>query len=144
MKSFSLGLMLVMGTAALRAEDPTIRTGEHTRTSKRVWVRRATLAASCAASLAFDTWSTHRMLAAGAVESNPLLANSRGTTSWARTIGLKAGVCGVSALLQETNTFHAWSGSNADWTWTRINAATAAAYTLTSIHNLGLANQLSK
>jgi hypothetical protein len=144
MKVFSLGLMLVMCTSALRAEDLAIGFTHHSRTSKRVWIRRATLAAGCAASLALDTWSTHRALQAGAIETNPLLANSQGTTNWARTIGLKAGVCGVSALLQETNTFHTWRSPNADWTWTGVNAATTAAYTWTSIHNFGLANQLSK
>jgi hypothetical protein len=144
MKFFSLGLMLVMCTSALRAEDLAIGLSHHSRTPKRVWIRRATLAAGCAASLALDTWSTHRMLQAGAIETNPLLANSQGGTNWARTIGLKAGVCGVSALMEETNTFHAWRSPNADWTWTGINAATTAAYTWASIHNFSLANPLSK
>lgn len=146
MKIFSLGLVLVLCTAALRAEDLAVRgiAPEHSRTSKRVWIRRATLAAGCAASLALDTWSTHRAMAAGAIESNPLIANSQGHPDWGRTIGLKAGACGISAVLQETGVFHTWQGRNADWTWTGINAATAAAYTWTTLHNLGLANGLSK
>jgi hypothetical protein len=150
MKIFSLlpmrVLVLVLCISALRAEDLALPvTGrEHSRASKRVWILRATLIAGCAASLALDTWSMHRALAAGATESNPVLANSQSQTNWGRTIGLKAGACGLSAVLQETGIFHTWQGPSADWTWTGINAATTAAYTWTAIHNLGLANQPAK
>jgi hypothetical protein len=138
--------MLILSTVASRAEDLSVSGGvnAHSRALKRVWIRRATLVAGCAASLALDTWSTHRALSAGATESNPLLANSQNQTSWGRTIGLKAGACGLSAVLQETGTFHTWQTPNADWTWTGINAATGAAYTWIAIHNLGLGNQPSK
>ncbi|HML17059.1 MAG TPA: hypothetical protein VK419_08530 [Bryobacteraceae bacterium] len=150
MKIFSLGLILglvlVLCTTAVGAEDLAVRRSapEHSRTSKRVWIRRATLVAGCAASLVLDTWSTRRAIAAGAIESNPLIANSQGHPDWGRAFGLKAGACGVSAVLQETGTFRTWQGRNADWTWTGINAATAAAYTWTTLHNLGLASELSK
>lgn len=146
MKVVYLGLMLVICGSALRAEDLLTSGGgrEHSPTPKRVWIRRATLVAGCAAGLALDTWSSHRALAAGAIEDNPLLANSQGHMDWGRTVGLKAGACGLSAVLQETGTFHRWQGRDADWTWTGINAATTAAYTWIMLHNLGLANRLSK
>ena len=138
MKILCLTLMLTILMPAMKAEDLAVRSAsaEHSRTPKRVWIRRATLAAGCAASLALDSWSTHRALASGGVEMNPVLANSQGRANWSRAIGFKAGACGLSAILQETNTFHAWSGRNADWTWTGFNAATAAGYTWVARHNL--------
>lgn len=146
MKAFTFGLALVMCAASLSAEDLAIPQDvhEHSHTSKRVWIRRATLAAACAASLGLDSWSTHRALAAGGVESNPLLANAQGRTSWGRAIAFKAAGCGAPAVLQETGTFHAWESPNADWTWTGINAATMAVYTAIALHNLGIANSLTK
>lgn len=146
MKVLSFGLLLVLCSAALRAEDLAIPTNkrEHSHASRRVWIRRITLAAGCAASLALDSWSTHRALEAGGVESNPLLQNSQGQTNWGRMFALKAAGCGSMAVLEETGTFHAWRSPNADWTWTGINAATIAGYTAVAVHNLGIANQLSK
>src|SRR5437879_10710583 len=85
-------------------------------TPKRVWIRRATLAASCAASLVFDTMSTRRVVSAGGVESNPLFADASGRPQWGRVIGFKAGMCGVSTIMQETHVFHAWEGPRSDWT----------------------------
>ena len=110
------------------------------RTPKRAWIRRATLAAGCAASLLVDTVSTQRATAAGAVERNPLFSDSQGRPQWGRIAGIKAGFCGVSAIMQETHVFRTWQGPRSDWTWTGINAGTTAVYTWAGIHNLGLLN----
>ena len=107
-------------------------------TSRRIWVRRVTLIAGGAASLGFDTVTTRRATAAGAVESNALFADSQGRPQWGRIIGIKAGLCGGSAVFEETHVFHAWKSPSADWTWTTINAGTAGFYTWTGWHNLQL------
>ncbi len=141
MKILCIGLLLALSSSALPAADLLER--EHPRTLKRVWIRRATLVAGCAASLVFDTLSTRRAINAGAVESNGLFANPQGGPQWGRVIGTKAGLCGATAILEETHLFHAWKNPNADWTWTGANLATAAIYTWTGFHNLKLANDLS-
>jgi hypothetical protein len=136
MKLLCIGLVLALFS-------PTVRAAEHLRTPKRVWVRRATLVAGCAASLVFDTLSTRRATSAGASEGNGLLADSQGRPLWGRVIGVKAGLCGVSAVIEETQTFHGWKGTGADWTWTGVNLGTAAGYTWAGFHNLKLVNDLS-
>jgi hypothetical protein len=98
-----------------------------------------TLAAGCAASIAFDSWSTRHAISAGAVEQNGLFSNSQGTPAWGRTIGIKAGFCGASLLMQEKHFL-----SIDDRTWTGINAATAGVYTWVGFHNLKVAGELSK
>jgi hypothetical protein len=138
MKILWIGLLLVACTPAFSAENI------HPRTSaKRTWVRRATLAAGCAASLLFDTMTTQRVVTAGGVESNGLLADPQGRPQWGRIISLKVGICGASAILQETHVFGAWKSPNADWTWTALNAGTASVYTWAGVHNLKLAKVLS-
>jgi hypothetical protein len=129
----------------VHAEDLIVSGGgrEHVRPSKRVWIRRATLIAGCAASLAFDSFTTRRGVAAGAVEANGLLADSQGRPEWGRMIGIKAGSCAVSAVLQETHFFGAWNTPTADYTWTAVNTGIAAEYTWTGFHNLSLAHSLS-
>lgn len=98
-----------------------------------------TLAAGCAASIAFDTWSTRRAISAGGVEQNGLLSNSQGDPLWGRTMGIKAGLCGATLLMQEKHFL-----SVDDRTWIGINAATAGVYTWVGFHNLKLASELSK
>jgi hypothetical protein len=147
MKLLYIGLFLATSfSPAIRAEDLLVTGGghEHSRTPKRVWIRRATLVAGCAASLVFDTLSTRRAVSTGAVEANGLLADPQGNPNWGRVIGLKAGLCGISAVMEETQSFHTWKTPNADWTWTGINVGTTAVYTWAGFHNLSLANDLSK
>lgn len=133
--------MLALLTPALSAEELRAK-------PKRVWIRRVTLAAGCAASIAFDSWSTRRVIAAGGVEQNGLLANAQGAPRWGRIAGMKAGFCGTSLLMQETHLFGArvgaWEGPKSDLTWTGVNAATAGIYTVVGFHNLRLAKDLSK
>jgi hypothetical protein len=118
-KLFAITLLLA---ALCHAEQPP--------TSKRIWIRRITLGAACAASLGFDTATTHQAVSAGAVESNPLLA-SQGKPAWGRVIGIKAGSCAVSAYFQEKS-----RSSQSDWTFTGVNAGMTAGYTAVGIHNL--------
>ncbi|MGH7194281.1 MAG: hypothetical protein ACREJM_12240 [Candidatus Saccharimonadales bacterium] len=141
MKIIRIGLVLAMCIGGLQAEDLVVRSTEP-YSSKRIWIRRVTLAASCAASLVFDTISTQRAVAAGGVESNGLLANSEGRPDWGRMIGMKAGLCGASLFMQESRTFGQWRGSKSDWTWTGINLGTASVYTWAGLHNLKIASQL--
>jgi hypothetical protein len=143
-KTILIGLLIALSIGGLDAQNFVESTKPSFKsTFKRTWIRRATLVAGCAASLAFDTWSTRRAVSNGAVESNGMLAGSQGSPAWGRMIGIKAGVCGVSALLQETHTFKLWDSPTADWTWTAANSATASAYTWAGFHNLSLANQLA-
>jgi hypothetical protein len=133
MKLLGIGLLFAM---TLPAADLL----ERPSTPKRVWARRITLAAACAASLGFDTLSTRRATSAGAVESNGLLANPQGQPRWGLVIGLKAAACAGSALVEERHS--AWQSPRADWTFTGVNAGVAAGYTWVGIHNLNVANEL--
>jgi hypothetical protein len=134
-----VALLLAACTPVVRAAER-----EHASSSKRVWIRRATLVAGCAASLLFDTMSTQRVAAAGGIETNGLLANPQGRPQWGRIISVKAGVCGASAILQETHVFGISRGAAADWTWTGVNAATTSVYTWGGIHNLEVARELAR
>jgi hypothetical protein len=127
-KLFSIALLLA---SAIYAEEAP--------TSKRVWIRRITLGAACAANLGFDTITTHRAVSAGAAESNGLLSNSQGKPVWGRVIGIKAGTCAVSAFFQERS-----KTRQSDWTFTGVNAGVTAAYTAVGIHNLHVTNDLFK
>jgi hypothetical protein len=64
------------------------------------WVRRATLAAACAASAA-DAATTYEGKLAGMQENNPLFRASNGTPAMGRVISLKVGICVVQGWLQE-------------------------------------------
>ncbi|MEO7143288.1 MAG: hypothetical protein ABI165_07255 [Bryobacteraceae bacterium] len=116
--------------------------GEHPSPAKRIWIRRATLAASCAASMIFDTYSTRAAVSAGAVEGNALIASPEGRPRWALTFGLKAAVCAGSAVLQESARFRPPGAEISPWTWTAINTASTAGYTWLGFHNLALSRQL--
>jgi hypothetical protein len=137
-KLLCIGLLIASSIPAHAAD---LLNSEHLRTPKRVWIRRATLAAGCAASLAFDTLTTRKAVNAGAIETNGLLSNSQGQPQWGRVFALKAGFCGASAVLQETHIFRTWETSSADWTWTGINASAAGVYSWAGWHNLGIAKK---
>ena len=146
-KILCFALLVAMSIqAADRASEDLLVTGggrEHSRSAKRTWIRRATLIAGCAASLAFDTLTTRRAVAAGAVETNGILAGSAGQPQWGRVIGLKAAFCGISTAFEETHAFGMWKTPASDWTWTAVNAGTASVYTWAGFHNLKLRNELS-
>ena len=139
MKSLCLVLLLAAGS---QAADLAGHTADHPPTPKRVWIRRVSMAAACAASLGFDAYTTHRAVSAGAVETNALLADSQGHPQWGRMIGIKAGMCAASAFAQE------WHSSGrsprSDWTFTAVNSGVTAGYTAVGLHNLKLANNLNQ
>ena len=143
-KLFYAGVLIALSgltsVQVLKAEDLLVSGGGRERppTPKRVWIRRVTLAAGCAASLAFDTITTRRATANGAIETNSLLAGSNGQPAWGRVIGFKVGSCAATALLQETHTFGTWKTPASDKTWTGINLGIAAEYTWAGFHNLNL------
>jgi hypothetical protein len=137
-KLLCIGLLIVSSGAARAAN---LLDSEHPRTPKRVWIRRATLAAGCAASLAFDTFTTRKAVNAGGIETNSLFSNSQGQPQWGRMFALKAGVCGASAVLQETHIFRTWETPSADWTWVGVNAGTAGVFTWAGWHNLEVAKK---
>ena len=142
MKRICLGLLMAL---ALRAENAALsRVEERPHTPKRVWIRRATLAAGCVASIAFDSWSTRRVASAGGVEQNGILADGQGSPRWGRIVGMKVGFCGASLVMQETHLFGGWKTPTSDWTWTGANAATTGIYTWVGFHNLGVAHSLTK
>lgn len=138
----TFGLLLALSSPALRAQDFIERAPRHF-SFKRTLIRRVTLVAACAGSLAFDTLSTRRAASAGAVESNRLLAGAQGNPSWGRVVGMKAAFCGAAAVMEETHTFGIWNTPKSDWTWSAVNAATASVYTWAGFHNLKLANDLA-
>ena len=117
--------------------SPAADLAEHPSTPKRVWIRRITLGAACAASLGFDTVTTHRAVSAGAAETNSLLADSQGRPAWGRVIGIKAGACVASAFLQER-------AHRNEWTFTGVNIGVTAAYTWVGLHNRQVTEDLLK
>ncbi len=98
------------------------------------WLRRATLAAACAASF-WDYSTTRTAVANGAVESNRFLAGANGQPRWRLMLGLKTGLCAGMAVLQEKPMF----GRRMDLTWTGLNTGLAAYYSTAALHNRKLA-----
>jgi hypothetical protein len=103
----------------------------------RQWLRRITLAASCAASI-WDLQTTRTAVARGARESNRLVADAAGNPRWGRMIGLKAGLCVGTAVAQET----VWKTSGVPWT--PLNAGLAGYFSGIALRNRGVANSLKR
>lgn len=133
MKLLFIGLLLALSSQAADLV-------EHPSTPKRVWIRRITLGAACAASLGFDTMTTRRAVSAGATETNRLFADSQGHPQWGRMIGIKAGMCAASAFAQEWHS--AQRSPRSDWTYIGANLAVTSGYTWAGIHNLRVTNDL--
>jgi hypothetical protein len=98
------------------------------------WIRRLTAAAACAASAA-DYITTQHALAAGAIETNPLLASRPGMT-----LPLKAAICGLGAIAQETRTFGLLPRRASDRFWMMVNVGETAGFGMTARHNAEVAN----
>lgn len=101
--------------------------------SPRKWVRRITLAASCATS-AWDVQTTAAAIGRGGRESNGLFADPLGRVRWGRMIGFKAGVCGSMIASQELHLFGRRTPT-ADGIWIGINSGVAARFTIASVKN---------
>ncbi|MEO8026901.1 MAG: hypothetical protein ABI823_10520 [Bryobacteraceae bacterium] len=106
------------------------------------WLRRATLAASCATSIVLDTWSTRSVHAAGGVETNGLFRSPGGEPNWGRIIGFKMGACAAGIVLQETSLIRRRETATSAWTAIGVNSIHSAIYSATTIHNFRLAGQL--
>jgi hypothetical protein len=107
---------------------------------KGVWLRRATLAAACAASF-WDVRTTRTAVSLGALERNRLLAGPDGKPRWGRMIGIKAGLCAGSAAAQELRLFVP-SKPLGDAAWTAANAAIAGSFVRLSLGNRRVAGEL--
>src|SRR5437870_5433364 len=76
----------------------------HAQQHPRVWLRRVTLAASCAAS-AWDVQTTAAAIGRGGHESNNMFSDPMGRVKWGRMVGLKVALCGGMAASQELRRF---------------------------------------
>lgn len=103
----------------------------------RPWVRRLTLAASCAASF-WDVQTTRAAVARGAREANGLFAGPGGRPRWGRMIGFKAGLCVGTAVAQET------LFRNGGVPWTALNTGVAGYFSAVALHNRGVAAALER
>ena len=103
----------------------------HAGQRPRVWLRRITLAASCAAS-AWDIQTTAGAIGRGGRESNNLFADSLGRVRWGRMIGFKAALCGGMAAAQE---FKPLSKPIKDDLWIGVNTGFTTRFVFASIRN---------
>ena len=103
----------------------------------RHWLRRVTLAASCAASL-WDAQTTRAAVARGGREGNSLLADSAGNPRWGRIIGIKAGLCLGVAAAQEIVL------KKSEVPWTPLNAGLAGYFSVIALRNRSIANGLDR
>lgn len=100
----------------------------------RHWVRRLTLAASCAASF-WDVQTTRAAVARGAREANGFFADANGRPRWGRMVGVKAGLCGAMAVVEELG----FRGRRADLSFSAVNTGLAGYYTAVALHNRAVA-----
>lgn len=100
------------------------------------WIRRITLAASCAASF-WDLQTTRAAVSQGAFEGNRFLANADGSPRWGRIIGLKAGLCGGMVLTEVL------VGRKHETASIAVNSALAGLYSAAAIHNYQVMHQLA-
>ena len=104
-------------------------------------LRRATLAASCAASL-WDYQTTVAGARYGAVEQNGLLAGSNGRPRLGLMLGMKVGFCGAAIAMQELRPNKRGRLSNV--VATVGNAASATRYLLISLSNISVCHNLQR
>ena len=104
----------------------------HAGQRPRVWLRRITLAASCAAS-AWDVQTTAGAIGRGGRESNGMFADPLGRPRWGRMVGFKVAMCGGMAAAQEWKPL---TGKPVkDDLWIGINTGLAARFTIASVRN---------
>jgi hypothetical protein len=104
----------------------------------RVWLRRITLAASCAAS-AWDIQTTAAAIGRGGRESNNMFTDPLGRVRWGRMVGLKVALCGGMAAGQEIKAFKGSQSSGSrsikDDVWIGVNTGLAARFVFASVRN---------
>jgi hypothetical protein len=104
---------------------------------KTKWVRRLTLISACAASF-WDVQTTSAGVARGLSEGNSLFAGSQGKPRWGRMIGIKAALCGGSAVAQETPFIQ---HKLPDPAWIALNSALTGVFVKTALHNRAVTSQ---
>ncbi len=103
----------------------------------RHWLRRAALAASCAASF-WDVQTTRTAVARGAREANGLFADAAGNPRWGRIAGIKAGLCLGMVAAQEV----VFKKSHVPWT--PLNTGLAGYFSVIALRNRAVANGLER
>jgi hypothetical protein len=106
-------------------------------------MRRITLAASCAASF-WDYGTTAVAARYGATERNALMADSNGHPRLGLLLGVKAGICAATAVLQEAHVFGRKRDRFTNTLWTSINGSLAARFAGTAVHNLTVLHSLQQ
>jgi hypothetical protein len=109
-------------------------------TKRGPWLRRVTLAASCASSL-WDLQTTRTAIGYGAQEANPLFVNRGGEPRWSRMVGVKVGLCAGMAVGQELLDRNRRSTA-ADYAWSSVNVALAIRHSAASRQNLRVAREM--
>lgn len=94
------------------------------------WLRRLSLAGSCAVSFFGDYASTREAAKLHAREANPFLRGHDGGPNLPLVFGLKAGGCAASAFIQELS-----HSPKVDGIFIGANVATAGVFTWATIHN---------
>jgi hypothetical protein len=107
--------------------------GARAETKPATWLRRATVAAACAASF-WDMQTTRTGVRYGGREGNAFLADAQGRPRWGRMAGVKAGLCGGMMLAQELGARRTGK-SKASYAWAGTNAALAARFLSVSLQN---------
>jgi len=105
------------------------------------WVRRLTLAASCAASF-WDVQTTAAAIARGGRESNGLFTDPQGRPQWGRMVGFKVGICGALAVAQESKLLGHTSRLKNNL-WIGANTGLTTRFMISSIRNRSVADELS-
>jgi hypothetical protein len=103
-------------------------------------LRRVSLASACAASL-WDFETTREGAALGAVERNPLMAGRDSRPRLGLMLGLKIGMCGFSALAQESRAMSAFRSGTMEKVMTGVNFAMAANFARVAIRNRSVISQ---
>lgn len=111
-------------------------------TKRGTWLRRLTLAASCASSF-WDLQTTRSAIGYGAQEANPLFSNGRGDARWGRMVGVKVGMCAGMAVGQELLDRNRRSAT-ADYAWSGVNVALAIRNAGASLHNRRVAGEMKR
>jgi hypothetical protein len=103
-------------------------------------LRRVSLASACAASF-WDYATTREGAALGATERNSLMAGHDSRPRLGLMLGLKIGVCGLSALAQESRAMRAFRSGPMEKLTTGINFGIAANFARVAIRNRGVISQ---
>ena len=128
------------GTSGLVQPAPGTQTTSQDHLRGYRWFRRATLAASCVAGTAIDTWALHRLASNTNVQlSGPFINN--GKPQYGELIGIFAGSCALSTFMQERHVFARRETRGLDLTYSIENLGSLGFSLYETEHFLSLANQ---